>query len=134
MNEQENVQKSKAERVQQPARPKAPRPAVVGFEPAPTPAQAQQRLKAERVQLRLRQLPGWKLRAGGKAIDRVRRFQDPQVAAAYLAYASLLASRFGQPLQAEVNGETVILALLSRSSRPGARITEDVLELAEQLG
>ena len=123
MNEkQEKVQQLKAERVQQPALRH------------PTPVQAQQRLKAERVQSRLKRLPGWKIQSGGKAIDRVRQFRDPQVAASFLAYAALLASQSGQPLQAAVNGQTVILALPGRSMRPGAGITEDVLELAEQLG
>jgi pterin-4a-carbinolamine dehydratase len=134
MNKQENVQQLKSERVQQPALRKALRPTEAGFRPAPTPVQAQQRLKAERVQSRLRRLPGWKIQSGGKAIDRVRQFRDPQVAASYLAYAALLASQSGQPLQAVVNGQTVILVLPGRSMRPGAGITEDVLELAEQLG
>lgn len=129
MNEQKNVQQEKvqqlkAERVQQPALQRA----------APTPVQAQQRLKAERVQSRLKRLPGWRMQSGGKAIDRVRQFRDPQVAASYLAYAALLASQSGQPLQAAVNGQTVVIALPGRSTRPGASITEDVLDLAEQLG
>jgi len=133
--QQEKVQQLKAERVQRPAFQRvAPRPAEVDFKSTPTPVQAQQRLKTDRVQSRLRRLPGWRMQSGGKAIDRVRQFRDPQVAASYLAYAALLASQSGQPLQAAVNGQTVVIALPGRSTRPGASITEDVLDLAEQLG
>jgi pterin-4a-carbinolamine dehydratase len=117
MNEQVSVQKLKSERVQ-----------------APTPGQAQQRLRTERVHSRLSRMPGWKLQSGGRAIDRVRKFPDAQVAASYLAYAALLASQAGQPLQASVNGQTVVVALPGRSTRPGGGITEEVLDLAEQLG
>lgn len=117
MNEKDTVQKLKAERVA-----------------APTPVQAQQRLKSERVQKRLKRLPGWRLQSGGKAVDRVRQFPDAQVASSYLAYAALLASQAGQPLQASVNGQTVVVALPGRSTRPGGGITEEVLDLAEQLG
>jgi len=49
--------------------------------------QATERLKAERVQLRLQQIRGWKLQPEGKAIDRIRQFPDPLVAASYLAFA-----------------------------------------------
>jgi len=134
MNEQNTVQKLKAERVQSPALQKKPPRAAAAIGAVPTQSQAQQRLKAERVQTRLKRLPGWQMQSGGKAIDRVRHFPDEQVAASYLAYAALLAGQRGQPLQAAVNGSTVVVALPGRSTRPGGGITEDVLDLAEQLG
>jgi pterin-4a-carbinolamine dehydratase len=96
-----------------------------------TPAQAQQRLKAERVQLRLKQMPSWKMQSGGKAIDRVRQFPDALTAASYLAFAALLARQSGQPLRATVHGNTIMVALPGRSSKG---INEEVLDLAEQLG
>jgi pterin-4a-carbinolamine dehydratase len=96
-----------------------------------TPAQAQQRLKAERVQTRLKRMPSWRMQSGGKAIDRVRQFPDPLTAASYLAFAALLARQSGQPLRATVNGNTIMVALPGRSSKG---LTEEVLDLAEQLG
>jgi pterin-4a-carbinolamine dehydratase len=104
------------------------------FAAGPTPSQAQRRLKAERVQARLKRLPGWKTRSGGTAIDRIREFADPQVASSYLAYAAQLARQWDQPLQVSVNGKTVLIVLPGRSTRAGAWITEEMLDLAEQLG
>jgi pterin-4a-carbinolamine dehydratase len=96
--------------------------------------QAQERLKSERVQLRLKRMQGWKLLAEGKAIDRVRQFHDPLVAASYLAFASLLARQEKQPLRVSVVGSTIVLALTGRTKGPDRGITEGVLDLAEQLG
>jgi pterin-4a-carbinolamine dehydratase len=97
-------------------------------------SQAQERLKAERVQLRLKRMQGWKMLAAGKAIDRVRQFPDPLVASSYLAFASLLARQVNQPLRVSVVGSTIVLALTGRSKGPDRGITEGVLDLAEQLG
>ena len=96
--------------------------------------QAQERLKAERVQLRLKRMPGWKMLAEGKAIDRVRQFHDPLVAASYLTFASLLARQVNQPLRVSVVGSTVVLALTGRAKGADRGLTEGVLDLAEQLG
>jgi pterin-4a-carbinolamine dehydratase len=96
--------------------------------------QAQERLKSERVQLRLKRMQGWQMLAQGKAIDRVRQFPDPLVAASYLTFASLLARQVNQPLRVSVAGSTVVLALTGRSKGPDRGITEGVLDLAEQLG
>jgi pterin-4a-carbinolamine dehydratase len=137
MNEQQTVQELKSERVQEPALEKRrlPRPDDTGG-PAvfQSPGQARTRLKSERVQLRLKQLPGWRMQSGGRAIDRMRQFPDPMAAASYLAFAAMLARSTGQVLQAYVNGSTIIVALPGRSTRPGAGLTEEVLDLAEQLG
>lgn len=99
-----------------------------------TPAQAQQRLKAERVQSRLRRMSGWNLQSGGKVIDRVRKFPDPLVAASYLAFAALLARQSEQRLWVSVHGSTITVTLPGRATRGAEGITEDVLDLAEQLG
>ncbi|HYU35529.1 MAG TPA: hypothetical protein VEW48_25525 [Thermoanaerobaculia bacterium] len=134
-----NVQELKAERVQEESlavmrKRVAGQSDAVGSAMAVTRDQALQRLKAERVQLRLKRLQGWKRQAEGKAIDRVRQFEDPLVAAAYLTFASLLARQARQPLRAMVTGNTIILALTGRTKGPDKGITEDVLDLAEQLG
>ncbi|HKH49583.1 MAG TPA: hypothetical protein VKM72_33395 [Thermoanaerobaculia bacterium] len=136
MNEQQTVQKLKSERVQGPARKKRlPRPDDLGLaSPAPTQIQIQRRLKSERVQSRLKRLPEWRMQSGGKAIDRMRKFPDALVAASYLAYAALLARQMGQRLWVAMNGTTLSLVLPGRFRRPGEGITEEVLDLAEQLG
>jgi len=138
MNEPD-VQELKAERVQEELmalkKKRQARPDdTISAGMALTRNQLQGRLKAERVQLRLKRMPGWRMQSGGKAIDRARQFPDALVAASYLAFAALLARQAGQPLRASVVGSTIVLALPGRSTRPGEGITEEVLDLAEQLG
>ena len=139
MNEQNAVQELKAERVQGPEslsrkRHLARTDDLVGAAMALTRSRAEQRLKAERVQLRLKQLKGWKLQSNGQAIDRMRKFSDPLVAHSYLAFASQLARQANQPLRASVVGGEIVLALTGRSKGPDKGITHEVLDLAEQLG
>ena len=138
MNRQNAVRPElKAERVQGPealqqqpkARPEQPAIPLRRTE-ALTPAQVQQRLKAERVQLRLKQMPSWRVQPGGKVIDRVRQFPDALTAASYLAFAALLARQSGQRLWASVHGNAITVTLPGRSKG----ITEETLDLAEQLG
>jgi len=137
-NGRDQTQELKAERVQQEAlarmRKRVAGQDAVGAAMARTQLEAAERLKAERVQLRLKRLPGWKLPAQGKAIDRVRRFEDPLVAAAYLAFASLLARAVRQPLQVSLNDGNIIIALTGRTKGTDKGITDEVLDLAEQLG
>jgi pterin-4a-carbinolamine dehydratase len=137
MNKQSAVQELKSERVQEEllARKKRlPRPDdEIGAAMAMTENQKEQRLKSERVQLRLKQMHHWRV-LKGQAIDRVRKFPDPLVAAAYLAYASLLARQLGQPLRAHVTGSTVTIGLTGRTKGTDPGLTEAVLDLAEQLG
>ncbi|HYU31204.1 MAG TPA: hypothetical protein VEW48_03510 [Thermoanaerobaculia bacterium] len=134
-----NVQELKAERVQEESLALM-RKRVVGQDDAVGAAmamsryQAEQRLKAERVQLRLKRMAGWKMLAQGKAIHRVRKFPDALVATSYLAFASLLSRQANQPLRVSVVGGTMVLALTGRSKGPNRGITEEVLDLAEQLG
>jgi pterin-4a-carbinolamine dehydratase len=106
----------------------------VGAAMAVTRDQAEDRLKAERVQGRLKRLQGWNLVEEGKAITRVRKFEDPLVASAYLAFASLQARQAKQPLRVSANQGTLVLALTGRSKGPEKGITDEVLDLAEQLG
>lgn len=139
MNVQRTVQKLKSERVQEPVaqakKRRLPSPddglggVLTGLQ-----SQAQQRLKSERVQLRLRRLPGWRMQPEGKAIDRVRQFADPLVAALYLAFAGMLARQSNQPLRISMIGSTVCVALTGRSVSPEEGLTDEVLDLAEQLG
>lgn len=135
MNTMNAVQELKSERVQEPvsrkrvARPDDQGGAAVSL----TRSQAEERLKSERVQLRLKQMEGWQMQSGGKAIDRVRKFPDALVAASYLAFAALLARKVGVPLRASVTGNTIQLSVGGNTKRSEG-ITEKVLTLAEQLG
>lgn len=136
MNGQKTVQKLKSERVQEPVaqtkRKRLPQPddglagVLAGLQ-----SQAQQRLKSERVQLRLRRLHGWRMQPEGKAIDRVRQFKDPLAAALYVALAGLLARQSNQPLRLSMIGNTICMALTGRSE---SGLTDEVLDVAEQLG
>ncbi|HEX5035415.1 MAG TPA: hypothetical protein VFW62_13125 [bacterium] len=139
MNEQNTVQELKAERVQKEAltlmrKRVAGQVDAVGAAMARTQLQAAERLKAERVQLRLKRLPGWKMLPERQAIDRVRRFDEPLVAAAYLAFASILARSVGQPLRISLTDGNIIIALTGRTKGTDKGITQEVLDLAEQLG
>lgn len=96
--------------------------------------QVEERLKAERVQSRLQRMQGWKRLEEGKAITRVRKFEDPLVAALYLTFASLLARRAKQPLRVSTQEGTIVIGLTGRSKGPAKGITDEVLDLAEQLG
>jgi pterin-4a-carbinolamine dehydratase len=106
----------------------------VGAAIAVTQSRAENRLKAERVQLRLKRIQGWKSEADGEVILRVRKLDDPLVAASYLTFASLLARKAGQPLRVSVVGGNIIIALTGRTKGSDKGITDEVLDLAEQLG
>jgi pterin-4a-carbinolamine dehydratase len=138
MSEQTTVQKLKAERVQEPLALMRKRVLgkddPVGAAMAVTRNQAEERLKAERVQLRLKRMRGWKMVGDGKAIDRLRTFESPLVAAAYLAFASLVARQAGQPLRVSMADGNIVLALTGRAKGSDKGLTEAVLDLAEQLG
>ena len=96
--------------------------------------EVQQRLRSERVELALRQLPGWKLVAAGKAIGRTWKFPDPQVAAAYVAYVANLAAAVRQPLRIHLEG-TMLSVTVSGIHRHGTGegLTRQVIQLAQNL-
>ncbi len=106
----------------------------VGAAMAATRNQAEERLKAERVQTRLQRMQGWTPVAEGKAICRTRKLEDPLVAASYLTFASLLARKARQPLRVSMAGGKIVIGLTGRSKGPDKGITDEVLDLAEQLG
>jgi pterin-4a-carbinolamine dehydratase len=105
-----------------------------------------QRLKPERVQdglaarrtiehlkvkERLDGLPGWELSPNHRAIQRVRRFGDPQGTAAYVAFAVQLAAARRQPLAMVVASGQLALTLHARSNHPLSGL---LLDLAAELG
>lgn len=106
----------------------------VGAAMAATRNRAEDLLKAERVQARLGRMQGWKKVEEEEAIIRVRKLEDPLVAASYLNFASLLARSAQQPLRVSMAGGKIILALTGHSKGPAKGLTDEVLDLAEQLG
>jgi len=137
MNTMNAVQELKSERVQEPvvvSRKRVVRPDDQGGAAVSLSRnQVEERLKSERVQLRLNQMQGWKMQTGGKAIDRVRKFPDALVTASYLAFAALLARKAGVPLRALVTGNTIQISVGGVNKRSQG-VTDKVLNLAEQLG
>lgn len=79
-----------------------------GITPATDP---DARLKAERVQLYLTELPGWKLAEDGGAILRVFRFSGSGSPLLFAALVGVLAGETGQQPVVTVTGETVICQL-----------------------
>lgn len=106
------------------------------LEEAPVSAAAVQgRLKAERVQLRLKEMPGWGLVHGGRALDRVRELRCVEDAVDFAALALRMASRAKYPAQVHLNGKQVVLTLQGHAQM-GARggITDHLLDFATSLG
>jgi pterin-4a-carbinolamine dehydratase len=113
--------------------------------PAPTSLKAervqlsaespQARLKAERVQEKLRAMPGWRLVPGGWAIGRLREFPDPRSAVAYAAFLAEFASRSRQPIGIDLMGTRVGITLWTKPVH-GRRVglSEAVLNFARALG
>jgi hypothetical protein len=128
-------QNLKAERVQDSRNAGAPPPAGGGFALALEPGNVQQRLKAERVQQALKALPGWRLHAGGKAINRARLFPTPELAERYSSFVACYAGVLGLPVLMSVSGGQVVVMLYAPRSRGRAGLlTEAVLEFARRLG
>lgn len=109
---------------------------------------AVQNLKSERVQegltarLTSRQaagvmplLPGWRLVAKGKAIERCRQFATQEVAASYAAFVAGFAGTLGIPAAVSIKGtEAVVLLHSVRSRRRMGALSEGILGFAKLLG
>ncbi len=105
-----------------------------------------ERLKPERVQEglsirktvrrievmeRLDRLPGWKLAPERRAIRKVRKFVDPQAAAAYAAFVVQVAAGRRAPLGIAVTNGQLVVTLYGR---PDRGISGTLLDLAADLG
>ena len=100
-----------------------------------SPGEVQSRLKAERVQLRLKRMPGWNLLHDGKSLDRARQFHQPEDAVDFANLVLRMASREAYPAQVHVDGKRVVLTLQGHSvtgDRGG--ITDKLLDFAASLG
>jgi hypothetical protein len=91
------------------------------------------RLKAERIQLRLQRLPGWAASREGSSLRRVRRFPNPGTAASYVAFAASLAESSGLSLSLGLHGGRLNLAVRDLSTGR-SEISDAVFIFAEQVG
>jgi len=89
---------------------KAERVQAVQVEPE---APALVRLKAERVQARLKQMPQWSLSPGGDAIDRARKLPSPFGAADYATFVLREAVRTRQTVNISLSGSRVMVSVLA---------------------
>jgi hypothetical protein len=95
----------------------------------------QARLKGERVQDLLRQVPGWQLQPGALGLDRVRSFPDSEIALSYAAFAEKLARHAKLTLAAQVTGGHLFLTVHNVGARGRLNpINRAVFALAKQLG
>jgi hypothetical protein len=95
----------------------------------------QERISNERLQTWLLGRPGWQMAASGKAIQRMKAFPAPEVAAHYSAFVTGYAGALSLPVAVNVFSGQVEVTLHAR--REHGRIvplTEAVLVLAEQIG
>jgi hypothetical protein len=93
------------------------------------------RLKSERVEERLRQMPGWKLLPGGRAIDRVRDLGTPEIAADYAAWVLKSAARLGRCVGVRLIGGRYLAITLEGRSGPSHRsLSQGDLNFAKCLG
>jgi pterin-4a-carbinolamine dehydratase len=94
-----------------------------------------ERLRAERVQERMKMLPEWRLTHGGSVVSRVFDFPDPRVATSYAAFVSDFASALKVPVSIALSGGRITLRLqgFTRKGCSGG-LTEAALDFAEILG
>lgn len=98
-------------------------------------AKVDARLKAERVQARLKEMPGWRLLKGGRGIDRVKELGSSEGAADYAGFVLRQAARDQQVTRVELQGSRVLLAVFAMG-RSGGRsgLTTKQLDFAAALG
>jgi pterin-4a-carbinolamine dehydratase len=90
-----------------------------------------EKLKAERVQEKLRAMPGWQIAGEGRALSRIREFPDDRVASAFATFAGAFSARAKQPAEVTLSGSRVLVVL---HARPRAGLTDAVLDFARSLG
>lgn len=116
---EENPEDLKSERVQEPLMASV----------------VQERISNERLQTWLLGRPGWQMASTGKAIQRMKVFPAPEVAAHYSAFVTGYAGALGLPAAVNVLGGQVEVTLHARREHGRlAPLTEPVLVLAEQIG
>jgi pterin-4a-carbinolamine dehydratase len=92
-------------------------------------------LKPERVQQLLLSLPGWRLGAEGRGIERRRHFTSFGKAQAFVGLVGRLATGHRQPVTIALSGKRVDLTLAGHpiKGRTGG-LTDEVFNLAGRIG
>jgi hypothetical protein len=98
----------------------------------PLAAKVEARLKSERVQERLKRMPGWGLLQGGRGIDRVKNLETAECAADYGGFVLRQAARNQQVVRVELRGPRVLLAVFAAARSGG--LTDKHLDFAAALG
>lgn len=95
----------------------------------------EEKLKAERVQERLRQeAPAWRLINSDTGINRAREFPDVRVAMAYVSYVSVLASCQRLPVSVLLTGNRAVVSLQGRRKGKRRGVTESMVDFAAAIG
>jgi pterin-4a-carbinolamine dehydratase len=93
------------------------------------------RLKAERVEAKLAEVPGWDPRWQGQGIFRAWKFAQPGTARAYASYVSELADSMGQECSVNKTGRTVAVTLFGPRINGRRDVVDDLtFNFAKQLG
>lgn len=93
------------------------------------------RLKAERVEQVLQLMPGWEQERGGRAITRLREFEDPPAAAKYASYVQEYAGSRGVVVSTLRWDHFVLVTLLGHRRRQSFDyLNADALRFALSLG
>jgi pterin-4a-carbinolamine dehydratase len=97
--------------------------------------QVEERLKSERIQEELKTMAGWSLAPEESAIERVRTFPTPEVAALYGVFVSCFASAAGFFVSVGLAGGKVSVGVYaSQLDGCWGELTDSVLAFAKQLG
>jgi pterin-4a-carbinolamine dehydratase len=112
------------------------KPPASGEPPAGgAPPEVQERLKSERVQEELKAMPAWQLAHEEKAIECVKTFPTPEVAALYAAYAARYGTAAGYSVTVSISGGQVCVTVFApQVNGCTGDLTESVLAFARQLG
>jgi pterin-4a-carbinolamine dehydratase len=96
---------------------------------------AESRLRSERVELAVKKLRGWRSTLDRAGIDRMRRFPNGRVAAAYASYVANHATEWRQPVNIHVAGNRVTVVLTALPGRRGEQILAGkTIAFAQEIG
>ena len=82
------------------------------------PAPIEARLRPERVQERLRTMPGWSLVKGGHAVERMSKLATPMTAADYAGCVLREAARAKQEVRLRLEGARVVIQVMAPHGYP----------------
>ena len=95
----------------------------------------EEKLKAERVQERLRQeAPAWRLINSSTGINRAREFPDVRAAMACVSYVSVLASCQRLPVSVLLTGSRAVISLQGRCKGKHRGVTDAMVDFAAAIG